>query len=341
MNQLSQSSIKAEVEALQQFLPEFSRAPGAGPNGLDRDMVISRIRAELLELEEIRMWEKNPDTYTSAATEAVYMLISRNFAPAAERMRSAIARERAIPGLLLSARANLKNPPAIYTRIALDQLPGMVHFFESDVPAAFHDVRDPRLKAEFQTANADCIAALREYGKFLTNDLLARSHGDFRIGADNYRNKLLYDEMISTPLDRLLEIGTRDLRRNQQAFRETAAKIDPQRTPQQILHDAERDHPAPGTLLQSFRDVLAGLRRYVVEHHILTIPTELPPIVEETPPFMRALTFASMDTPGPYEKVAREAFFNVTLPESGWSKKQIDEHMAGFQPRRHHQHRGA
>jgi hypothetical protein len=54
------------------------------------------------------------------------------------------------------------------------------------------------------------------------------------------------------------------------------------------------------------------------------------PIVEETPPFARALTFASMDTPGPFEKIAKEAFFNVTLPEPTWSQKEVEEHMAGF-----------
>ena len=54
------------------------------------------------------------------------------------------------------------------------------------------------------------------------------------------------------------------------------------------------------------------------------------PIVEETPPFLRALTFASLDMPGPYEKVAKEAFFNVTLPEKSWTPTAVAEHMAAF-----------
>ena len=37
-----------------------------------------------------------------------------------------------------------------------------------------------------------------------------------------------------------------------------------------------------------------------------------------------------MDTPGPYEQVAKEAFFNVTLPEPGWPKQQVEEHMEAF-----------
>jgi len=164
----------------------------------------------------------------------------------------------------------------------------------------------------------------------LKDDLLARSRGDFRLGANLFRKKLLYEEMVDLPLDKLLEIGMADLRRNQQAFKETAAKIDPAKTPQQILDESTRDHPAPDRLLQSFRDVLGGLKDYVIVKQIITVPSPVLPIVEETPPFMRALTTASMDTPGPYEKVAKEAFFNVTLPESSWTPKQVEEHMEGF-----------
>jgi Bacterial protein of unknown function (DUF885) len=83
-------------------------------------------------------------------------------------------------------------------------------------------------------------------------------------------------------------------------------------------------------LLQTFRDTLGGLKEFIESKKIITIPSPIPPIVQETPPFARALTFASMDTPGPFEKKATEAFFNVTLPEPGWKPQEVEEHMAGF-----------
>jgi hypothetical protein len=113
-------------------------------------------------------------------------------------------------------------------------------------------------------------------------------------------------------------------------FRETAAKIDARKTPQQILEEAEKDHPAADKLLDAFRNTLGGLRDYITQHRISTIPSPVAPILEETPPFMRALTSASMDTPGPYEKVAKEAFFNVTLPEKNWTAHQVEEHLQMF-----------
>jgi Bacterial protein of unknown function (DUF885) len=314
------------IKALHGAERQFSALP-ADP---DRDLILNYIRASLLDLEQVRPWEKNPDIYSSGVTNSIYVIMSRNFAPAAERMKSVVARERQAPAVFDAARVNLKNPPRIYTEIAIEQLPGIVSFFQNDVPAAFKQVTDPQLLAEFQRSNELVINALKSYQDFLKNDLLARSHGDFRLGSGLFRKKLLYEEMVDLPLDKLLEIGMADLRRNQETFKQTAAKIDPSKTPQQILEDATRDHPAPDHLLQSFRDVLGGLKDYIDANKIITIPSPVLPILEETPPFMRALTTASMDTPGPYEKVAKEAFFNVTLPEASWTPQQVEEHMEGF-----------
>ncbi len=103
-------------------------------------------------------------------------------------------------------------------------------------------------------------------------------------------------------MDKLLEIGYADLRQNQQRLNEVAAKIDPKRDAREVLADLQKDHPPNGQLLQAFRNVLGGLRDYINQKQIITIPSTVLPIVEETPPFERALTTASMDTPGPLRK---------------------------------------
>ena len=305
----------------------------------DRELVLSRINGELLELENIRGWEKNPDQYSSGVTFSAFVIMSRKFAPPEARLRSLIARERQMPKVFDYARHNLKNPPRVYTEVALEQVPGLIAFFRKDVPDAFKEVKDAKLLAEFQRTNAAVIAALERYQNFLREDLLPGSNGDFRIGADNYRKKLVYDEMVDIPLERLLEIGYADLRRNQQAFQEVAAELDPKKTPQHVLAELQKDHPAPAQLI-AYLPRRAGrpARSTSKQHHIVTIPSPVPPIVEETPPFMRALTIASMDTPGPYENTAKEAFFNVTLPEQQLEAAAGGRIHGRVQPRNHHQH---
>lgn len=333
LEDFSRQSIQQHVDVLRQYEREVQNFPAARltpEQSADRELILGTIRSGLLDLESIRAWEKDPDHYSSTATNAIFVIMSRSFAPQDERLKSVIARERRMPAMFAAARANLKNPPRIYTEIALEQLPGIVSFFQKDVPLAFTAVKDRALLDQFHQTNAAVIRELEAYEMFLKNDLLARSKGDFRLGADVYRKKLLYDEMVDIPLDKLLEIGYANLRENQQAFRDTAKKIDATKTPQQILEQAEKDHPAPDKVLEAFRNTLGGLRDYINQHHIVTIPSPVLPIVEETPPFMRALTTASMDTPGPYEKVAKEAFFNVTLPEKNWTPQHVEEHLEGF-----------
>jgi uncharacterized protein (DUF885 family) len=322
----SKAGNATRIASLKKFEREISKLP---PDA-DRDLVLSYIHASLLELETIRMWEKNPDLYSSGISSSAFTIMSRTFAPPAVRLKSLIERERQMPRVLAEARVNVQNPPRIYTEIAIEQLPGITAFFEHDVPLAFTEVTDSKLIVEFHQSNAAVIAALKDYEKYLRDDLLARSHGDFRLGAENYAKKLAFEEMVDIPLDRLLEIGYDDLRANQKRFREVAAEIDPNRTPQQILEDLEKDHPAPDKLLSVFNDVCTKLRDFIVARKIITVPSLVPPILEETPPFMRALTFASMDTPGPYETVAKEAFFNVTLPEKSWSPERVENFMGAF-----------
>ena len=329
----SRASINSQITALKDFQKVLAKidplqlSPAAR---VDHTLVLDDINAHLLTLEQIRPWEKNPDVYSSGITNSIFVIMARTFAPPDQRLKSVIAREKQVPAVFQAARQNLKNPPPIYVDVALEQIPSLISFFQNDVPAAFKDVKDQALLAEFHASNQKVMDELTRYGQWLEKELKPQAHGDFRIGADNFSKKLLYDEDVDIPLDRLLEIGMANLRLNQQAFKDTAAKLDPNKTPQQILEELEKDHPAPDKLLQTFRDTLGGLKDFLAQRHIVRLPSEVLPIVQETPPFARALTFASMDTPGPFEKVAKEAFFNVTLPEPTWKPEQVEEHMEGF-----------
>lgn len=296
----------------------------------DRDMMLNNIRSTLLTLETIRPWEKNPDMYSGGISNGAFSLMERKFASPDARLRSLIAREKLMPSRLDQARANLHNPPRISTQIAIEQLPGIISFFEKDVPSAFTDAKDPALNAQFKQTNAAVIASLKSYLEWLKSDLLLKSNGDFRIGPDTFAKKLQYDEMVDIPLDKLLEIAYADLHKNQRDFNRIAKELEPSKDPRAVLEELGADHPAPGQLLNSFRSTFDSLIAFIKSHHIVTIPSDVRPIVEETPPFMRATTFASMDTPGPFEKHATEAYFNVTLPEPGMTPRQVEGFMHSF-----------
>ncbi len=329
----SRSTIDTEIRGLHYFLKKFE---AVSPAGLDEStqgdlaMIENSLRSQLLSYETIRMWEKNPDNYSSGITGSAFVLMERKFAPPDERLKSLISREKQMPAVFIAAHENLKNPPKIYTEIAIEQMPGLISFFQTDVPAAFTDATDPALKAEFAKTNAAVIAALQQYGKWLETDLLPRSNGDFRFGADTFSKKLAYDEMVDTPLDKLLEIAYADLHKNQAEFARVAKEVDPSKDPKEVLAELATIHPAPDQLLQTFQGTFDGLIAFIREKKIITIPSDVQPVLEETPPFMRATTSASMDSPGPFEKNSKTAYFNVTLPEKNWTPEHIAEHMSEF-----------
>src|ERR1700733_10997617 len=330
-------SIQKEIAALHTYEkkveaidPSVLDASIAG----DREILLNNIRSQLLTLEVIRPWEQNPDISSSGITNSVFVIMERPYASTNTRLRAAIEREKLMPQALLEARKNLKNPPRIYTEIALEQIDGEISFFQNDVPSAFFSgpdaATDAEAKAAFAKSNAAVIDALKSYGAWLKSDLLPRSNGDYKLGAETFARKLRYDEMVDIPLDRLLEIAFDDLHKNQAELPRIPKEIDPTKTPQQVLAELATIPPAPDKLLSAFQDTFASLITFIDTHHIITIPSKVEPTLEETPPFMRATTQASMDAPGPFETHSTKAYFNVTLPEKDWTAQHITEHMAAF-----------
>jgi uncharacterized protein (DUF885 family) len=329
----SAANIQREITALHSY---EKKVEAIDPSALDasvagdREILLNSIRSSLLTLEVIRPWEKNPDTYSSGITSSAFVIMERPFAPANARLKSLVEREKLMPQVLLEARKNLKNPPKIYTEIALEQIDDLVSFFQTDVPGAFTEATDANTKAAFAQSNAAVIDALKSYGAWMKSDLLPRSNGDYKLGADTFSKKLSYDEMVDIPLDHLLGIAFEDLHKNQAEFARIAKEVDPSKTPHEVLAELATIHPKPADLLNSFQSTFSSLIGFIDSHHIITIPSKVEPTLEETPPFMRATTQASMDPPGPFETHSTKAYFNVTLPEKDWTAEHVAEHMAAF-----------
>jgi hypothetical protein len=57
-------------------------------------------------------------------TSDAFVMISRNFAPPEQRLKSLTSRLKLMPNVLAQGRKNLDNPPRVYTEIAIDQIDG-------------------------------------------------------------------------------------------------------------------------------------------------------------------------------------------------------------------------
>ena len=297
---------------------------------IDLQLLRLRVREHLAQRELRRDWQRLPRVYSGEALNAVYLVVKRDFAPLPQRLASVIAREEQIPQLLANARLNLKDPAKINVQLALEELPSSIDFLKSDTVQAFASVQDPALRKRFTASTAKATRALADYGEWLKKTWLPKAKPSFAIGKDAFVALLAGAEGIDTPLDQVLAQGEAELTRLHDLYVATAKQIDPTKPATDVQAALAADHGSPKTLLADVNARLAGLRQFLVDKGIVTIPSKVMPIVQESPPFMRATTTASMDTPGPFEKVATQAYFNVTLPGAHDTPRQIEERMAEF-----------
>ncbi len=303
-----------------------------GDEAIDAETLDHAIRAELLDLDTVRDWKRNPMVYLSQPATGIDMLMKRSFAPPADRLRAVIGRLKASPPLIVALAANVENPPKEFVDLGLIVAKGSVSFFRTDLPAWAKDAagKDEKLLSEFQAANKPVIEAFERAVKFLETELPPKATGKYAIGAETFMKKLETEEMLDVPLDKLLAIGEANLKRDQDAFVATAKKIDPKRTPAEVLATLTEDHPKPEDLVAATRGTLERTRKFLIDKKIVTVPSEVRPTILETPPFMRIGGFAMMDTPGAYETSATEAFYYVTPPDKDWEARRKVEQMRHF-----------
>lgn len=335
LGDLSAPAIQKRIATLkrQQTRLAALRAAALPPaDAIDAEFLDGQIRSELLDLETLKLWRTNPMLYVQVPGAAIDGLMKRNFAPAPERLRSATARLKAVPALVAAMRANIENPPKEFTSLAIEIASGTAGYLRGAVAEWGRGAAGPdgALRADFERANTAAAAAMENAVAWLKSDLLPRSKGTYAIGAENYRRKLLYDDMVDIPLDRLLAIGEANLEKDRQAFIETARRIDPNKSPLEVVDLISKDHPTAANLVPFTRETIESTRRFLIDRRIVTIPSEVRPTIEETPPYARAGSFASMDTPGAYETRATEAFYYVTPPDESWTPAQKEEHLRSF-----------
>src|SRR5215471_1769667 len=298
----SQAALASEAAAIKKFQMRLEKIPPLAlgfSDLMDYQILTSNMKSRLLELEQVKSYERNPQVYSDAISNGLLLLAMFDYAPAESRLRSVIAKEKLVPRLIEAARANIHAAPPVFVKVSLDSFKGTLSFVQSDLPKAFASVGNPNLQTEFKKSTKSATKAISSYIGELGH---ARPNGSasFAIGRQNYQAKLKYDEGIDIPVDQLLQIANRELAKTQDRFRKTAAVIDPRRDPMQVWASVQADHPKAGTLVQEGQKQLDALVASIKAKKIVTLPGGTPPIVAATPDFMRWST-ASMWTPGPFE----------------------------------------
>ena len=331
LEDLSRPAIDAHLRALSGFgrrLHQIDAAQLPPVEQVEHQIVAASIEARMYELETVRTWERNPHMYaellgTSLAGQALFAYTSEP-----ERARRVVSKLRQVPRMVQAARDNVKEPPGIFVKVALETWRGVLKFIEADLPRAFSALDDLHILGDLADTSTEAAAAIAGYIDYLENEASPRAKASFRLGRDRFEQRLKLEEGITLSPDRLLTIALRELNEVQEEFRALAGRLDGG-DPVEAWRRAKDDHPAPGTLVAVAEAHVKELQAFIERHGLVTLPDAEPVVVAPSPEFYR-WAFASMWTPGPFESKPSRAYYYLTDVERGWTPERQQEHMRDF-----------
>jgi uncharacterized protein (DUF885 family) len=327
-DKLGDYGAEAERDALERFkgyaktLEEMGRDGLSDPNALDHELLKNQLVSRIQMAEALPHWERRPDYYASSPLSAIFMLVVREFAPLEERVKSISERLSQVPRVLEQARENLKNPPRIFTQIALETARGGVGFYGHVIPQLAETV--PSIKSEVEKRSQAAANALEDYAKYL-ECLLEESKGDFAVGKELFDLKLKREHFLAYDAETLLGLGHEVFDETVHALSGLAREINPESPWLDLVTELKEHHPTADALKPTYTEWMARARDFVREKDIITFPENETLEVIDTPGFYRSiLPYAAYMPPAPFER-DQKGFFFVTpvddLPEERQEEK--------------------
>ena len=327
---VSKPSLGRRMRELERGLASLERIDAvalSAANYYDHRILAAALRKETLEIQELRWHETNPMETLWHIDMSGY--IQRDYAPLPQRVEALTQALAGVPAYLANLRGVMSGRLAApILEAAVDAYEGVAAFYDDDIAAAASALSDADLRRSFDAARADASDAVRAFAAHL-RALQPYADADFAIGSSKFAALLKHGEMVDLPLERLLDVGEADLRRNLALFNETAAAIDPSRSAREVMARIAADHPAADALIPETRGMLEDIRQYLIDNEIVSVPSDVRCMTVETPSFMR-WAFAALDFPGPYERDATEAYYYVTPVEERWSDAEKEQWLTAF-----------
>jgi len=288
----------------------------------ERDYLVSIIDKDLFWLETAELPYRNPTFYNMDPN--VY--VTRPYAPLETRLKAYIAYAKNVPNAADQIRKNLRTPlPKTYIDIGRITFGGLASYFENDVPGVFKEVKNESLQKEFRAANGEAIKAMKSLDSWLEQQK-PKATNDFALGEKLFSQMLGATEGVNVSLDELERIGKRDLERNLAALKEACDAFAPGKSIQQCIQAVNARKPVGGPV-EGARRQLSGLRDFLVQKNLVSIPGTEVAHVEESPVYQR-WNSAYIDIPGPFEKNLPSVYY-IAPPDTSWTPKERDDYIPG------------
>ncbi|HTQ14607.1 MAG TPA: DUF885 domain-containing protein [Rhizomicrobium sp.] len=352
IDDVSPAGRKAQTDFQRASLAELSavdRSRLSRANQVDAAILANRLKFEIWRDEVFQEWAWDPNAYGGLAGNALYLLMARDFAPLADRLRSATARMQKLPAVFEQARAQLD--PArvspIAARTVARQNKGLHTIVDDQILAQASALPASEQKA-LQDAAAALKAAVDTHQDWLDNTLVPNARGDFRIGAKLYDEKLAF--ALNSPMTRAeirsaaeaalaaTRVKMYGIAQGVLAGRKGAppAPASPTDDQQQAviaaaLDIAYADRPQRDAFVPACRRAVSVATAFVRNRDLITLPSS-PVKVIETPKFRRGVSGAYCSSPGPLDK-GQDTFVAVDPIPEEWTQSQADSYLREYNAR--------
>ena len=313
----------AEILRQLRALDAIEKRDGLSPKmKLELGVLRGSLLSEHYHLEDAREPHTFPPYFLFRLSIVNYLL--RKYAPLNRRLRAVAKLQSQIPRFIAQFRATTDRRLAdTCYEMAEMAARGIGDAYGRELPE-YLSKASAGVRRLVERTNRVAIDQLKVLAKELESEYKPRIRKEFALGTRKYRRMIHSEHLATIPINRLLEVGTADLAANKAQFLETARKVDPAKTPQRVVEDISKDHPKAETLIEDTRTMLEEIRQFLIDHDVVTVPSEERAQVIETPRFYRFAT-AAMNSPGSFEKVAKEAYYYVTPVEDSWSPEKQEE----------------
>jgi uncharacterized protein (DUF885 family) len=320
LDDFSAAGIASEIAALKRDAAElraFDSKRLTPDERVDQRILLGIIDGWLLEQETLRNWQRNPMLYASALADGVHHLMTMASDPAPVRMRRIISKLTQVPAFLAAARTNVTNPPRLFAARGAAMMRGAHDELGHDLDLAFAAEPNAALRDSLRRAADAARLQMDAYIKHLEQNVIPKASGDFVIGAANVARRYRAEELIDTPLETMVAIGERELKRSQAEFRAAANRLAPGRDPVTVWQEVRRDHPKMGGVVAATQAIVDSLSAFVVARGIASLPPNERVTVAPALPF--DLGFASMHASPPLEKTPVRSIYYITDAHPGLS----------------------
>ncbi len=287
----------------------------------DLDVIRDAVNLKLLELDRIQDYRHNPTLYVELIGNGLYTPFVLNYAPPEVRFQDLIGRLQRLPALVAQAKANLRDAPEVWNRVAREENEGNIELVDktlrAQVPAA--------LGAPYAAAASAALQALRDLNGYLATTLAAKT-SDWRLGKQNYERKCRYTLHTGHSPAQLLAAAEADLA----ASRAQMVRLAAPRTVAAALAAMASQHATPATYMDEARRTLAEATEFVKQKDLLTLADNGNLAVIDTPVFMRGAYGVGGFNPAPALEPQLGAYYWVTPIPSDWPSERVESKLREY-----------